>query len=554
MVIKLQLFAYKKASSAVKRDDIETLELKNDGSTPEPQTLIQSTNAVNTPTTYAANAGSTPKGVSEEDWNTLHSTFNESENTAALGNEKKSASENYKEIASNTNIIDQKTKDAMNATFAKPTSVVQAESYLDNQLAKIQSGRTSYTDQVEEMMSQIMNRDKFEYDVDSDQLFQQALASAMNSGRSAMQDTIGQASALTGGYGSTYATSAGNQAYNAFIEDAYNNLPEYYQMALNAYQMEGEEMYQQLGMLSDADTREYSRMVDAYNATSQYRNQAYNEAYTLYQDSITNAYNSANLQLNENAQLVNNAYNIYNVASNEYENAYAKEYDKWNASVQQAATNASFANSDWWNQTNFDYQKERDAVADSRWQQEFAETQRVNNAQIAKMYSSASSGSGGDEGESNFSLSDTEISKCQEIIKNGGTRDDVLEYLAAKDNLPQNDEDDSILDNILGIDGGSNEGNKTSNVSGTINGFRTTKGDNFDVIVNGTNYQVENKGKVEDDTTIQKLNQVSGANGSVFTHNGEAYVKYAGGYYKLGATNVLLWETSGYQNLLKAMQ
>jgi hypothetical protein len=48
----------------------------------------------------------------------------------------------------------------------------------------------------------------------------------MNSGKSAMQDTIGQASALTGGYGSTYATSAGNQAYNAFIEDAYNNLPE----------------------------------------------------------------------------------------------------------------------------------------------------------------------------------------------------------------------------------------------------------------------------------------------------------------------------------------
>ena len=40
---------------------------------------------------------------------------------------------------------------------------------------------------------------------------------------------------MTGGYGSTYATTAGNQAYNAFIEDAYDNLPQYYQMAMEAY-------------------------------------------------------------------------------------------------------------------------------------------------------------------------------------------------------------------------------------------------------------------------------------------------------------------------------
>ena len=81
-------------------------------------------------------------------------------------------------------------------------------------------------------MGQIQNRDKFSYDVDNDVLFQQYLASSMASGKTAMQDTMGQASALTGGYGSTYATSAANQQYNAYIQDAYNNLPEYYQMAM----------------------------------------------------------------------------------------------------------------------------------------------------------------------------------------------------------------------------------------------------------------------------------------------------------------------------------
>ena len=541
MKINLQLFAYKSGSEEEKK----TLELKNDGTVAKPQTLIQSTNTVNTPTTY----GTKPNGVSDADWNTMHSTFTEGGNTTALGNEKNNAYGNLKDVASNTNIIDQKTKDALNAKFSKPASVLQAESFLSDQLVKIQSGRTSYTDDVEAMMYKIMNRDKFEYDVDSDQLFQQALASAMNSGQTAMQDTIGQASALTGGYGSTYATSAGNQAYNAFIEDAYNNLPEYYQMALQAYQMEGEEMYRQLGMFSDADDREFGRTVDAFNATSQYRNQAYNEAYTLYQDGINNAYNSANLQLNENAQLVNNAYNIYSAASNEYEKSYAKDYDNWNAMVQQAVTNAGFANSDWWNQSNQDFQAS-EAQKNRDFQASEAAKDRVFQAsENAKNRAVKSSGSGSD-----FSLSDTEISKCQEIIKNGGTRDDVLEYLAAKNNLPMSDEDDVVLDNILGIDGVSGEAGKTSKVSGTVDGFRTTKGDNFDATVNGTSYRVENKGKVEDDVTIQKLKQVSGANGSIFIHDGDAYVKYADGYYKIGATSILGIETSGYQNLLKVMQ
>lgn len=399
MKINLQLFAYK--GSAIRRDDTEYLVLKNADVGQKPQTLIRSADAVITPVTY----GTKPNGVSDNNWNTMNSTFAESDETKSKGTIASNAANNFNELASKTDIVDQKTKDAMNATFVKPTTVLQAESYLGGLLGQIQSGRTSYTDEVEAMMNKIMNREEFVYDADSDQLFQQALASAMNSGKTAMQDTIGQASALTGGYGSTYATSAGNQAYNAFIEDAYDNLPEYYQMALQAYQIEGEEMYKQLGMFSDADAREWGRTMDAYNATSQYRNQAYNEAYTLHQDSITNAYNSANFQLNENGQLVNNAFNIYNVSSNEYEKSYAKDYDEWNAKVQQATTNAGFENTDWWNQTNFDegvrqynetfdYQKERDAVKDSQWQQEFAETKRVNDAQIAKMYSSGSGGGG----------------------------------------------------------------------------------------------------------------------------------------------------------------
>lgn len=438
MKLKLQLFAY---LSAIRRDDEE---LKHDGSTPKAQTLPQSANAVNNPTTYSADIGSPPKGVSEEDWNIMHSTFNESDGTAALGDEKNTALGNFKEVAGKTDIIDQSTKDAMNAKFEKPDVVNVADNYLAHQLAAIQKGTTSYSDQLDRAISRILDRDEFSYDANSDQLFQQALASAMNSGKSAMQDTIGQASALTGGYGSTYATSAANQAYNAFIEDAYDNLPEYYQMALQAYQIEGQEMYQMVDMLSAADAREYGRMVDSFNVTSQYRNQAYNEAYTLHQDSITNAYNSANLQLGEHAQLVSNAYNIYSAASNEYENAYAKEYDRWNASVQNATTNAGFANSDWWNQSNQDFtasenQKDRDFQAsESQKDRDFTASENAKNRSVR---SSGSGGSGGGGGETNTkSPTETQKKNALEAYNNGGE----TEYFKYIDSLPSNIDLESI--------------------------------------------------------------------------------------------------------------
>lgn len=293
-------------------------------------------------------------GVDDATMNKMNSTFSASNEQGTAQNKANEGLNRVETLTSKDNIISNDVKGKLNSTFTKPTAVQEADVYIKSQLQKIQSGKTSYSDQVKGMMDQIMNREKFSYDVDSDPLFQQALASSMNSGKQAMQDTIGQASALTGGYGSTYATTAGNQAYNAFIEDAYDNLPQYYQMAMEAYQMEGDEMYRQFGMLNDADDKEYSRNVTAYDATYQHRNQMYNEAYQQFRDAKTDAFNMANLQLNEHGQLVSDAVNYYNVTSDYANTLYNREYQKWNDEVNKAMQYAQMLNSDYWNQTNYD--------------------------------------------------------------------------------------------------------------------------------------------------------------------------------------------------------
>ena len=201
--------------------------------------------------------------------------------------------------------------------FAPSQEYLDAMAYTQGLLYKINSGRTSYTDKVNAMMDTIAGRDKFSYDFNTDPLFQNALASAMASGQTAMQDTMGQAAALTGGYGSSYATSAANQAYNNYVQDAYAQLPEYYKLALDAYTREGDELYRQLGMYNDADDKEYGRLTNAYGLNYQKAQDMYGQEYNNYWDT-TNAnigidqYN-ANLAMKvneENYQRAKDAYNF----------------------------------------------------------------------------------------------------------------------------------------------------------------------------------------------------------------------------------------------------
>ena len=340
MRLKLQLFALKKNMVAV-NDGVKTLELKNSDKKQEPENLIADPNVEATPDTLSL--------VDQKTQDKINSTYTQSKTVTGEQADAKKALGNLKSVSGVTDIIDQGTWDAINTPFQATTAYQEAYNYTQQLLQQLSSGRTSYTDQINSMMSEIQNREKFSYDVDSDMLFQQYLASSMASGKMAMQDTMGQAAALTGGYGSTYATAAGNQQYNAYIQDAYNNLPEYYNMALEAYQMEGEEMYKQLAMLNDADRTEYERLFNSWSANNSTAQQMYQNEYTAWQDGVNNALNSANLQLNEQGQIYDQAYNTYNAINDHAQQSYQNEYTRWADEVSKAYEYYGMKQDDYWN-------------------------------------------------------------------------------------------------------------------------------------------------------------------------------------------------------------
>lgn len=126
----------------------------------------------------------------------------------------------------------------------------------------------SYDDELNEVYSKLSGREKFSYNPASDGLYQQYKDSYIQQGRRAMQDSIGQAVALTGGYGSSYAESVGQQSYDEQLQKLFDIVPELYGLAYQRYQDEGESLETRYGMLSDLranEYEEYENALDEYN-------------------------------------------------------------------------------------------------------------------------------------------------------------------------------------------------------------------------------------------------------------------------------------------------
>ena len=138
--------------------------------------------------------------------------------------------------------------------------------------AKRQAAVQPLTQKKNEALNAYLNRDDFKYDFNADALYQQYKDKYIQQGRQAMQDTMGQAAALTGGYGSSYAQSVGQQAYNAQLQNLNNVIPELYQLAYEKYQSEGNNLLQQYGLMADQEAEEYNRQYQSeQNAVSDYQ-------------------------------------------------------------------------------------------------------------------------------------------------------------------------------------------------------------------------------------------------------------------------------------------
>lgn len=214
--------------------------------------------------------------------------------------------------------------------YQQSDSVKRAQEMLEQQMAqKPGQYQPTWQNQLNDIMDQIMNREKFSYNLNGDAFYQQYKDQAARNGKLAMMDTMGQAAALTGGYGNSYAQTAGQQVYNGYMQQLNDKATDLYRLALEKYNQEGQDLYSKFSMLGAMDDQDYGRYRDAMADWS----------------------------------------SAVDRAQSRYDTERDYDYGMW-------ADDRNFGYSQYVDDRNYQYQLGRDQNADAQWQAEFDEALR----------------------------------------------------------------------------------------------------------------------------------------------------------------------------------
>ena len=157
--------------------------------------------------------------------------------------------------------------DAVNALGTKKSEAEDAVATKGTELSNFMKtwGESEQGQAYNKLIEGYLGREDFSYDVNADALYQQYKDKYIQQGKMAMADAIGQASAMTGGYGNSYAATVGNQQYQAHLQNLNDVIPELYQMAYDRYNQKGQDMLSQIALLGNERDFGYGMSVDEYN-------------------------------------------------------------------------------------------------------------------------------------------------------------------------------------------------------------------------------------------------------------------------------------------------
>lgn len=221
--------------------------------------------------------------------------------------------------------------------------------------------QSKYGTQIDSTLNKIVNRQPFTYDFNADPLYQNYKDQYTKLGNEAAMNAVANASALSGGYGNSYAATAGAQANQQYLTRLNQIIPDLYNAAMNKYNMEGEQLNNVYATLSNADAADYGK----------------------YRDQVAD----------------------YNTNLNYLQGAYGTQLsnDQWQANYDYNKQRDAIADQQWQQQYDYQkqkyeqemaYKKERDAAADAQWQAEFALKQAAQAAQAARSTAAQYSGGG----------------------------------------------------------------------------------------------------------------------------------------------------------------
>lgn len=133
---------------------------------------------------------------------------------------------------------------------------------------KTKTYQNPYQKQLDQLVSDYLGS-SFSYDQSRDPAAQAYRENYIQNGQRAMQDTMAQAAARTGGLASSYATQAGQQAYNSYMLDLNAQLAGLRQQAIDNYLSDQALQQNRINTVASlgqqAESSYYNRVSDAMN-------------------------------------------------------------------------------------------------------------------------------------------------------------------------------------------------------------------------------------------------------------------------------------------------
>ncbi|MDO4486027.1 MAG: hypothetical protein Q4C46_05455 [Bacillota bacterium] len=211
---------------------------------------------------------------------------------------------------------------------------------------------SNYQSQIDSALDKVTNREEFTYDPLKDANYQAMAKLYQKQGEQAAQNTLGDAAALNGGFGSSFAVTASQQARNDYNQQLASQIPSLQEAAYNRYLNNFNMNLSALDALRSADDTAYGR----------------------YRDTV---------------------------GDNQWQ--YEMDYGKYRDDVGDYQWGTGYNRSVYESDRDYKYQQSRDKVADKQWAKEFA----LQKKSAAARSRGGSNGNNGYIGPSSSSSSST---------------------------------------------------------------------------------------------------------------------------------------------------
>lgn len=156
-----------------------------------------------------------------------------------------------------------------------------------------------YDQQINDLLQQYVNREKFSYDYKNDPLYANYRKQYQREGQRATQDALAEAAAASGGIPSSYAASAAAQAQNYYASQIADKIPELEQLAYQKYLDDASLQQSKISALQGQEQLDYAKYIDAlgqYNTDRNFDYGVYSDRYNQLANNLGLAANQQSTQ------------------------------------------------------------------------------------------------------------------------------------------------------------------------------------------------------------------------------------------------------------------